>query len=1178
MALMQVRPFPAVVHPRHAREALAAADVAAWTGAYAIVSPEHRRLVEGLLAALAWGETGQAVLLNGQFGAGKSHLHVLLHLLAAAPASWPPLLASHPTLHRYAEPIGQRRLLVVHGSLDAYRPQVTLEEALLHEIAAVLPLAPAALTAAHRADAWLAITEAVQAAGHGGLLLLIDELSLFLAAKTPARREADAAFLQFLAGWTARAPLWLIGAVQRGLGDTGALRTHSWRQVEDRFRREALAPQALGEVLRDRLILRTDPAAVRQLVLEHLAPAADGLGYPAAMLHAHWPLHPETLGLLTAIAAQHLSPHRSAVAVLQALCEQFLAQDDPACLITPEALAAALTADLATHDHLAALRTAMARLGRCAADAPDPALTRRVLAVLTVLHLADRRASVAQLRALLFDGTAAPACAAISAALTWLHRRGAYLGAVRDADPVQEVYYLAVDDDIGAEAQALAEERRRACTPHDLRVVELALAAAEGTPWAMTEGRVAVSWLGSERMAYLLPGIALTAETVLRAAEAVRAGTADALVCCTWTPEGQRAWDAAVPHLAEIGAACWCWQPRPVTAQEAELWREYAAWRLAADDPTPAATPRARRLRQRCATQADDLRAAVAASIPAILREGHGMAADGQLGTLGEHPSGVATLTALLAPAFAARYPVYAALGIAAPSRAETKLLLAQVLEPGTLRLAAQSVVADLVERILLPLGCVALDEGTARLTPPAWEFLAPLVEAAHAQPLAFDAALHLLTRAPFGLTLDHARLVLFVAVRTGALIGLDGFLRPLPADTPWSRSDALVFIGVPPAVPEPFRALITDLAAQFGVAPGPWPLVCSQTIQALQQAARVWATWLPEIRAALEGWTAAFEVMPWGWQHTEHAFERAERLVNLCETPLEMLAVLAEDATLPELLAHAHAAAAWWMQHGTAATGLVQWPWPDALRAEAERIRGELTSGEACFQRLPVVEDALAEACAGYQEAYQRWHDELFGEKVVQSLRHVFDCSEFRVIKLLITLPLPVPEAALQCLNGLARARTAYCSGQFARLLEMGTCARCRVTFGDSSPMPLADEIFALARAALVAYQEVWETHPWMATTRARVPRAPEAIAEHVYAFLAWRIADGADALVTLLQPHVVAWLCRDAPPAGARAMHGLQSHLHGRELTLREAREIIYGWLNPTGTLTDDSILLFE
>jgi hypothetical protein len=107
-------------------------------------------------------------------------------------------------------------------------------------------------------------------------------------------------------------------------------------------------------VLREKLIQRTDPALVRALVAERIVPlaAALGLDLPAGELQSCWPFHPRALDLFMALAEGHLSPHRSAVDILQQLGDPAWMSRPADRLITPLDLFALVTDDLRAQPRL----------------------------------------------------------------------------------------------------------------------------------------------------------------------------------------------------------------------------------------------------------------------------------------------------------------------------------------------------------------------------------------------------------------------------------------------------------------------------------------------------------------------------------------------------------------------------------------------------------------------------------------------------------------------------------------------------------------------------------------------------------------------------------------------------------------------------------------------------------
>jgi len=1188
--LVSFRRFPPVVHPRHARELLSGGEgIAEWTAGYAITLSEHRQMLEDLLGSLAWHQTGLAALINGLYGTGKSHLLVLLHLLSALPPAWEPFLSAHPTFRRYAEPMKGHRRFMLHFSLDEYGPRTALEEAVAQEVARALAAAGLALPAGwddgSRLDAWSGLLETCRAGGYDGIVLLLDELSLFLAGRSPARREADAAFLQFLAGWTARAPVWLIGALQRNLADVGALRTHSWRQVEDRFRRYTLSPQEIGGVLREKLIVRNDPAAVRALVAERIAPAA-GTMLPAGELQACWPFHPRALELFMALADGHLSPHRSAVEVLQRLDgPEWLARSGDR-LITALDLFSLVADELRSQPKLERFQSMVTLLEGRAELTPDPALARQAIGLLALLHLAEKTAFVEGLRALLFDGITAPSVEALSEVLHALRRRGAHLTAVRDADPGREVFCLVIDDEVGVLADLRMQEMRQEFTPDDPRVLELAWDACRGTEWPLAlapdGGRVGVSWSGSERQVLLTTAPALTAEVVARAFEGVAAGKAEGCVILGWpgAAPGTDVWHAATAALAgtETGVLHY-WQPRPLHPAERELFTEYAAWARAASEPLPS-TPRERRVRERCTERAAELREAVASAMRGLFVDGRWTDGRGGEGAArGEML--IECLSGALAAGFAARYPHFPALAAGGvPSRAALQQLLLHFIEPGEIHLDPQSLLGEYLDRYALPLGCVEIVGAEARVVPPRWEVLEPLLELAAERPARVDDAITLLGKPPLGLMAEQARLAVFAAARAGALQPLDAFLQPLdPEAVPIARSDAVAFLAPPATAEARFRSLVLELAAGWEIAPEPWSTACSQTERRLRGWLRTWAPRVPEMRAALEEWSETFGVQPWAWETSLRALAALDGLAMLSSPTLDALLSALEESGLrlavPEAL---WAAAAWWQTHRARLRLLPGLPLEGALKEQADTLRRTLAEGETCFPQLDQLAQALDRCWGEYRDAYRRWHDAAFGADTVAALREAFDSPAFRAVKVLSRLPLPLSEPARDGLEALARARAHYCPGFFVGLDAEGCCTKCRLPLNSPTTMPDPAAVRQQAETALTAYADLLASDLWTATVHSRLSRAPQDLAPRAAAFLAWQPSEGAQALLDLLDERLINWLCREDHPAGQRRLDGLGARMHGRDLTLAEAKATVTDWLDPEHALREEEVLRFE
>lgn len=1196
--LITIRRFPPVVHPRHAREVLSQPDheqLLAWVGGYAITVPAHRQLLEDLLGALAWGKSGQAALIHGLYGTGKSHLLVLLHLLAVLPDAWSPFLETHPAFRRYARAMHNHRRLVLHFSLDEYGPQHALERTFRQEVSravtqAEIPLPPEWQADASRLDAWGALLDCCRGHGYDGLLILVDELSLFLAGKSPAQREADAAFLQFLADLCGRASVWFYGALQRNLADVGALRTHSWRQVEDRFLRYALSPQEIGGVLRDRLIDRTEPAAIRTVVSDQILPAAIHHAHdiPTAEFQRCWPFHPAALDLLTTVAANYLSPHRSVVELLQQIDRTGWLARPASCLVTPLDLLRLIMDDLARDARLHKCMKAVSLLARSTTGAPNPALAWELIDLLLLLYLSDSPVPVRQLRGLLFNGESAPEIKDISSTLHFLRRRGAYLTVVRESDPGDEVFTLAIDDEIGALALARMQERQREFLPDDPRVAEYAVAACTDADWpfaGLLGGMsLAVPWCGSERTVQMMPAQALRHDDLLHAYEYLATGHTDGqvIMCQPGFTHNDTIWRTATADLTgEQRGVFACWLPRSLTEAERDLWAEYAAWSAAAQDMDTPTSARERQIYRRCRERASELQPAVEAGVRAAYCAGRWLDAHGEERPLSTGSSLAAMSGQALASGFQTLFPLFAAVSEnGVPPRSVCQQLLTHFIEPGECSRTTHPLLDKYIERYLVPLGCVAYTGDTAHLHPPRPEILTPLLTLIAAAPARISDAITELRKPPLGLTPEQGRLVIAAAVRTGALQALDGFLRPLSTeDISFTHSEAVVFLAAPAIVDDRYHPLVSQLAATWQIPTEPWPVTCTQVERQLRAWISACMECLSPVRAVLAEWSETLQVMPWGWRET-HGLLAHFAVMGTEQTPLEeMLDTLGSDgAQMINSWQQLSNAANWWQAHRRQLTVLHTASLPDDLRREFDTIAGALAEGDASFTQLPTLGEQLDAVLTRFCDAYRQWHSDLFGPPVITRLRAAFDHPNFRAVKLLTRLPLPWPAAATSCLEALTRARTGYCVGDFHLLDTEGVCARCRLPLERPSPMPDPDEIVRHAGESLTAYAELLATHAWVEEIRTRIPRAPEAIAAKATALLNWRIEDGDDRLLAALDDKFLAWLCRDTPHAGRRHTQQLQQRLQGRDLTVTEAQGLIHEWLDPDHTLSEEAVLSFE
>ena len=208
-----------------------------------VPTEEARRVLEATARRVAEGHG--SLMVMGGYGSGKSHLLLMLAELGepdtvlAGRAWWPEIQ-------------GSRRPLVVTVSLVEHASARSLEEILLEGVARRLDRTP--FVAADRRPRWQAAHAAIREAGYGGLLLLVDELSAYLRARTPvsALRE-DVRLLQYL-GEEREFPLTLVATLQESLERATEADPEAVRRLRDRYVTLPLTGAHLESVVTERLL------------------------------------------------------------------------------------------------------------------------------------------------------------------------------------------------------------------------------------------------------------------------------------------------------------------------------------------------------------------------------------------------------------------------------------------------------------------------------------------------------------------------------------------------------------------------------------------------------------------------------------------------------------------------------------------------------------------------------------------------------------------------------------------------------------------------------------------------------------------------------------------------------------------------------------------------------------
>ena len=640
-------------------------------GAAFLVDPALGRWLSALSAAMAAGR-GRALLVEGPYGAGKSHLLAALAIWAAGePVAGMP---RPPRPELAVAPVS----LLEHAAAEPLEAAV---RAVLAEAAGLPRRQAAAIGDLPRPQAFAAIRAALRGRG---LLILLDELSEYLRSKPagPPISE-DVRFLQFLAEWAPTARAHVVAALNEPLSASLHLAPDLRARLADRYpARLALGPAHLADLIARRL-RRLRPGARRWLLDRHaqLARAFGRLPFTADTFADLYPFHPATVAWLHDLGGL-LSARRGAVDFVLASL-----RGDPArgmapllprpagALLCPDALcdhfADRLRGNPATEALAAAVLPALAEDAGALFPDPEPrALAVRLCKLLALAAAADppralrpRELALALLHPLTDLGPA-PNFEFVAAVLARLAGAGAFVRAQAAAAHGEPAYRLDAELDAGLRLQRRLADARAQAARDGLDPWTRLAAWCDGPALALGQLHAAgeltqeVPWRGARRSLRLVatvpPGLAEPqVRGLLRELEA---GETDAAVLVAPPVPGEadrvrRAWTGPARRwLATTAprALLFCWLPRePAAAECSDLLDGLAHAQVAASPGD---------LSEALAGALPGVRARVRAIYEALYAEGAILGADGPVPVAAAVPLGE-RLAGVLGAALARRFP-----------------------------------------------------------------------------------------------------------------------------------------------------------------------------------------------------------------------------------------------------------------------------------------------------------------------------------------------------------------------------------------------------------------------------------------------------------------------------------------------------------------------------------------
>jgi len=1082
-----------------------------------------------------------------------------------------------------------------------------------------------------RGELLAGLREAMRRAGYSGLVLLVDELSLFLASKDKRGLDEDAAFLQFL-GQQARAmPLWIVAATQRELEDVGDIDSHSLRQIRDRFERHHLSLAQLRTVIERKLVEKPDPHAFAAAVREACAGwAADGvqLRFTPEELARTYPFNPLALEAFEGAAESFLSQTRSVVqAVGQAVASGTLAER-PQALISADA-AFDLAADRLEgrpelHRFSAAHRFYAENARRIAAD--DAELVVAVFKALALAALGEARWMVSEIADSLAgsavrDSGGAEFYARVERALKAMRRRGAYVERVGQVGDFADQYFLELTSDVGEALRRRLYELMDALGEQDSRVFEHAVGACQEPSFPLqllAEPRQQqFEWMNTVRRATVERRDLrrLRAEELSRLADALAApGTAESgwlVIADLREVEAQReAWRAAAGEVSgRWTQALIAWLPRALRDDELDALREHAALRMFAADPTAREGAHGRELARAVAERLAAQAAEVAGIVRAAHMEGELLRADGrhtQLAQVATSDQWEDILAGIFDWPLRELFPRFR--DVAPRKRLAGKqrstFVIEQFLRAGVSAPPPDSALEDALMSYQEPLGIAKREDGRWVLSV---RGSAVADAAAQAVPMRTSADALAATdvtrfadcassieKSEWGLAPEMVELVIGSLIRAGYLVALDGFVKPIPfAQIGTPLSDHVAYLARAVPLPqEQERGALAVARALFGEAPQSldfesqaelWGRMCAWASDMARRG--------EEIEQRLVALYTALGQGPAEWTESRRTLAAAQELAAAVQPNAdahEGLAAVANARTesIAPLLAGLPPLEAFLREDADVAA--ITWGYLNDERlkmagTELVPMRNELVAimgvGEGIIARRDEFRRMAGTFVAAYASLYQRHHAEVHSVARFRGYADLRRSAEFRA--LLALAPLGLSRRASDIEARLRAQMERHCAGGRLgdALRRQPVCPDCGLALGDDIELVGADEILAECRAAVSA--ELAE----LTNRRGTLETALSAEGDASKAEAVRRALDlSADAdPTTALQafsPVVVEWLAaalRGGAAARARIAE-LQAFLRGKRLTRQQALRAFGEWLSAHGAPNDADAIEFE
>lgn len=1111
--LIAVRAFPAVVQAadiRALRREKNPDAVRDFVGGYLGFDERSRHALSTLLHSLSQQNRGGAFFLNGVFGSGKSHLLGLIALLCDGIGT-DVFAVTQPHLAAFGSTPASR--LVIHFSLDDYEAaRFSLEEIVQLEIARQWQNQfEEKLESPHadsRSEYFAALDEQLLARNITGLLICIDELSLFLSAKEHRALQADAAYLQFLGQRAARSTpctLHVIAAIQKTVEDIGDLENYSLSQIKDRFQTLPLSLAHIPSLISHRLIVHKNPSALQSVCREsyqNLAHAFPRLDFGASEWESLYPFHPATIALLEQVVARFFSRTRSAAIFCSHAVQELIAADkNAAARVLPDTLFDYFLPELETHSELRALSTVwnawQTAIPELAKDAEETEFISRMMKALLLFKIAGISPTAIQIAHAADMSAGLPGEGNYQYARILLERilsRGGYLAVERNTqNAAEENFQDRYTIDSGTRVSELARRHLKNALielrPDDARVAATVLSSCREQNLPLSSLQTAQSfsifWRNASREieVKMLHSHDTTETLSNRVAMLSQPGAREDFLLVMAAPFS----DSTVFDFSIQSPRFVLWTPRAPTNDEWQIAREATAAHLLEDDPQLLDNRRGRAILNHLKENNSQRETGLARLARRLLAEGGLQTGAGLFIEASELASSESWAGTLEAIAEFALPQVYSNFGKVAPK--------ARVLTPSNADQLALEIlrrpieepyfsasVERLVRALAEPLGVAKNDKGRWKISGLCND-LANEIKAFARSGSTLSAVEAHFSKNQWGLKSEQTTLAISALLRSGELSALDNkgqVLAPSQIGMPLRRAIHIL---------QPGQLLEAEIwtRAQKLIAILTNENLADLSFATQERAKVLLLQWRDETQSAAELSQARLRQLQRAFNHSPSQWPQTENTLQQLATTFEKLS---DDGETTSFLQRASL-----LDLGTLRTTLEDWQTlqsqletqhadllathrllthsnlntPSELQLARGEILEKLENGEAIFQdeNFPAQSQTWR---AEYSRLYQEWHAAQHDTARWNSLRRFQNSDELRALQRLSTLQSrPFPQFA-EIQNAIDEELWKHCARDGVLLPGEATCNACNLRFGERVSIRDAREIEAIASSAMIA------------------------------------------------------------------------------------------------------------